>query len=99
MAVVQITNQADRDFLVDHEQVGLKLNELTAEHQMLQTRADQFQTMATAAKATRDALGSRARSGMVRYKPGLDGILEAQLTKIDLVREDGNVIELVTNGG
>ena len=97
MATIQITQQADRDFLADHEQVAIKLAELAAKQKQLQERADLFQGLADQATADRDALGVRARSGLVRFKPTLDGLLEAQLEDIQITRDAGVIDELLTN--
>ena len=97
MATIEITQQAYRDFLEDHEPVALALSELAESQRFLQERANMFQTEADQAAAKRDALGNRARSGLVRYKPGLDGLLEAQLVDIRLVRVEGVIKQLLTN--
>ena len=97
MAIIEVTLQADRDFLGDHEQVGLRLAELAAQQKHMQERADLFQSLADDAAADRDALGVRARSGLIRFKPALDGLLEAQLEDIQITRDAGVIDKLLTN--
>lgn len=97
MALIPITAQADRDFLEDHEPVAIRLHELSVEHKALQDRADLFQGLADEAASKRSALGDKARRGLVRYKPALGSLLEAQLTDMALGRVDGVVTSLLTN--
>ena len=97
MATIEVTQQADRDFLEDHEQVAIKLSELAASQRFLQERADMFQTEADQTAVKRDALGNRARSGLVRYKPGLDALLEQQLVNMKFGRVAGVIEKLLTN--
>ena len=92
MAIINVTTQAQRDYLENHIEVAEKLARYSDEAATLQARA-------TARAAERDAVGDRVRAGLVDKVPALDGTLEAQLTNIQIVRDgEGVITEVRTNG-
>jgi hypothetical protein len=92
MAVINITDQADREFVEDHEEVAHTLKRYSA-------RERQFRAQANADLAIRDTVAVRVRRGLVRYKGALDGVLEAQLTDFEIQRDTvtSQIIALHTN--
>lgn len=88
MATIDITTQAQRDFLEDVLEHLQRLAALNSEAARAQAKAD-------AKVAARDAWGAKVRSTIVREFPAADGALEAQLTDFSVARDEQGAITAV----
>lgn len=92
MATINITTQAQRDYLEQHIELPEHLANLAIEAALAAQRASTKADL-------RDSVGARVRAGLVDKVPALDGVLEAQLTNIQIVRDgEGVITQVRTNG-
>lgn len=85
MAVINLTNDTQKEHLWDHRERILKLNNLEAEiarlTQLLSNKSNKL-----------SAVGAEVREGLVAIYGALDGLLETPLTRIDMKDVNGDEV-------
>jgi hypothetical protein len=91
MAIVNVSQQNDREFVEDHEEVVLKLRKFAI-------RKTKYEAQVATDTANVAEVGARVRRGLVRYKPALDDTLENPVTDIEIERDaQGEIVKIHTN--
>jgi hypothetical protein len=100
MASFNVTQQAHKDYVTQHYEVAVKLQQFEAERAAHAARALLEQGLADRAASSRDKVAARARAGLVAMVPSLDGTLEDPLTDFEAgvdAAGSTNVVHVYTN--
>ena len=90
MTVININNQDDKDYILEHIEIGEKLARKNAETLSLLVQYN-------AKILIRNNVGDRVKAGLVRQNPAAGSAIEAQLTDFAIELPGSGVMIIHTN--
>lgn len=95
--VLVVTNTVDMEFVDEHEEALVQLEQLAANKRSYEARRDGAMASIATIDAALASAGTRIRRGLVRYKPGLNASLPTPIVDANIDRDTPAQITLRWN--